>query len=40
MGEKFIALFEDFMPQNSAYLAITHEKGAGPPPSIFVHNDE
>ena len=42
MGEKFIVLFEDFMPQNYAYSAITHENlggGAGPP-SIFVCNHE
>ena len=44
MGENFIALFEDFMPQNSPYSAITHElenRGEGlTPTSIFVRNDE
>ena len=42
MGENFIALFEDLMPQNFAYSAITHENQGGglAPPSIFVRNDE
>ena len=39
MGEKIIALSEDFMPQNYAYSAITHENPGGGG-SIFVHKDE
>ena len=42
MGEKFTALSEDFMPQNYAYSAITHENRGGglAPSSKFVRNDE
>ena len=41
MGENFIALFEDLMPQNFAYSAITMKiEGGLAPPSIFVRNDE
>ena len=29
MGEIFIVLFEDLMPQNFAYSAITHENRGG-----------
>ena len=38
MGEKIIVLSEDFMPQNYAYSAITHENrggGADPPPQLL-----
>jgi len=37
MGENFIALSEDFMPQNYAYSAIMHEtQGGGCPPPRFL----
>ena len=35
-GEKFVVMFEDFMPQNYAYSAITHEnRGGGCPPRFL-----
>jgi len=42
LGQNFIALSEDFMPQNYAYSAITHENQGGrlAPSSKFVRNDE